>query len=258
MDNHTPFARTQLSAQSNKLLATSRRVNRLRNIFIATSLFIAGAVFTQNSQAIQVQIRVVDPVQFKPVSNASVCLGTPAQLDQFGSQRTDSRGLVSFNLATRIPALVTVSGHQRKGVQRAVSVGNTNILREITLPRGGMGPNCEASPSLLPITPHKRQETPKLRLAGLQLDRGEAQTRSRSVILSPTIHGNATHFRVSEDRNFKDAEWELFQAAPMYMLSEGNGLKQLYYQAREVMQVEKGKVERLSNVVSDRIEFISR
>lgn len=226
---------------------------KLRGLLAGISLM----MFSSLVAATQVQVRVVDPNTHNPVSNAAVCLGTPAQLDQFGAQRTDYRGLVSFELAGKVPALITVSANQYKGVQRAIAVDQTDILREISLPRGGLGPSCSADPGAVEIKP-AATKTPRLRLADLQINRGENMTYSRSVVIAPHIQGSATHYRVSENRDFSDSPWQNFQKTPLVMLSEGNGKKRLYYQVREVFQSEKGTIERVSNVMSDTITLKSR
>ena len=216
-------------------------------------------VFTTSASAISIKIHVHDADNAKPLKNVAVCLGTTGNTNQFGATRTDARGNVTFtDWLPGTPVLLTVSGEQHKGLQRVLPAGlstsNTDLVRTIDLPRGGLGPVCDAPPAKIAGTSSTNGSTKSsLKITSLNLDRGNSTTHSRSIVLSSGIRGNPTHYRISEDPEFKDSEWLQFQKTPLFTLSQRNGRKRVFYQVKRAVEMEAGSIYTTSNIVSDRI-----
>lgn len=217
--------------------------------------------FTFNAHANNIKVHVHDASNARPLKGMAVCLGTPGNTNQFGATRTDARGNVEFsNTLPNTPVILTVSGSQHKGLQRVLPAGlaksNTDLVRTIDLPRGGLGPVCNAPPAMIVIKPVSSKHN-GLKVAGLVVDRGHTTTNSRSVVLNPSISGQPTHYRISEDPEFKDADWLMYQKTPLFTLSNGEGRKRVYFQVRKASESGDSSVQTTSNVVSDWITLLS-
>lgn len=208
------------------------------------------------TQANTIKVHVLDANKNRPLKNVAVCLGTSADTNQFGAMRTDSRGYVHFTQLPKTPLLVTVSGSQRKGVQRIIAATDTTLIRTVHLPLGGLGPVCDAPPRVIKIKPQKPKMN-GLRVAGINLDRGQSTTTSRRVVLSSSIAGMPTHYRISEDPSFKGAKWVEYQDTPLFTLSDGDGRKRVYYQVRKSVDLGEGTIQSTSNIASDWITLKS-
>lgn len=216
----------------------------------ATLLAVVLMSATFTTQANTIKVHVLDANKSRPLKNVAVCLGTSANTNQFGAVRTDSKGYVHFSELPKTPLLLTVSGSQHKGIQRVVPVSNTTLVRTIHLPLGGLGPVCDAPATIIDIKPDNSRNN-SLRIAAINLDKGQTTTRTRSVVLSPRIAGAPTHYRVSEDPSFKDSKWIEYQKTPLFTLSTGDGRKRVYYQVRKAVELDTGSIQTTSNVASD-------
>ncbi len=235
--------------------------NLLRRFTTLSAILMMALTF--NASANNIRIHVHDANKETALRGVSVCLGTAGNLSQFGAARTDSRGNVNFSSALpRTPLLLTVSGPQHKGIQRVLPTGlatsNTDLIRTIDLPLGGLGPVCDAPASIIEIKPYKQPAQSRLQIASVNLDQGENTTRSRSVVLSSNIQGEPTHYRISEDPKFAGSDWLEYKKTPLFTLSNGEGQKRVYYQVRKVVEKDTGSIQVTSNVTSDRITLKSR
>ncbi len=221
-----------------------------------STLFIALLlVFAFDARANNIKIHVHDGSNAKPLKGVAVCLGTPGNTNQFGALRTNAKGNVEFsNTLPNTPVILTVSGSQHKGLQRILPSGlalsNTDLVRTIDLPQGGLGPVCDAPPTMIVFTPNSSKRN-TLKLAGVTLDRGHTTTSSRSVVLNPSVSGEPTHYRISEDPEFKDSDWLMYQKTPLFTLSNGEGRKRVYYQVRKAAEIGDSSIQTTSNIVSD-------
>ncbi len=223
------------------------------------SLFLIGlTTISLSTHAYSLKVRVLDADKSRPLKNIAVCLGTPGNNQQFGAVRTDRHGNATFSDLPDTEMLITVSAQQYKGIKRIVATTAADFTRIIHLPKGGLGPVCNAPPKIIEI----KDVTPKgpvLKVDGIKIDRGHMTTSSRSVVLIPRIQGEPTHYRVSEDPQFRDAKWVAFQKTPLFTLSAGDGPKRIYFQVKKVVVMDdKATIEKLSNVASDRIDLRSR
>ncbi len=229
--------------------------HHLSNSSTILAMFAIFAILTNsNAHAANLKVHVQDAHKSQPLSNIAVCAGTTADVNQFGAFRTDSNGNVTLPPLPNTSILLTVSGEQRKGTQHIVPLHNIHIdlVRVIKSSRGGFGPVCNAPAPETHYAPDGYTTTDyNLRITRLYLDKGHSNTSSRTVVLSPKIQGQPTHYRISEDPDFKDSEWQDYQKTPIFTLSSGEGEKKVFYQVRKSIETDRGNVQTLSNVISD-------
>jgi zinc protease len=79
---------------------------------------------------------------------------------------------------------------------------------------------------------------------------GAESTESRTVTLNNATTNTPTHYMASEDAAFSGASWQPYSTAPQFTLSEGDGLKTVYFKTKN----EAGE----SNVLSDSIVLQER
>ncbi len=84
-------------------------------------------------------------------------------------------------------------------------------------------------------------------LSSMIINDGAATTAGRGVTLDNVCTGAPTEYMASEDAGFAGAAWSSYDSAPGFELSAGNGVKQVYFKARNA----GGE----SNVVSDTIQL---
>ena len=69
-------------------------------------------------------------------------------------------------------------------------------------------------------------------VTALRINYGAEKTLGRTVQLSNTVTGNATHYKASESLSFAGASWQTYAFAPEFTLSEGDGTKTVYFKAK--------------------------
>jgi hypothetical protein len=187
------------------------------------------------------EVHLVDKQAGKPVANAAVCLGTSARTDQFGAIRTDSSGVARFDDIRPNALVLTVSTPGYQGRQQVLEPMYESRVLEVRLVTGGGGPVCDA--------PQAVAETDM----GSGLSVGEVTVRAASgspqaadVLVSVNTSGEANQIRISEQADFRNAEWEPYKPVLSFTLSPGAGLKQLYVQVRRATQVQGASIEVMS------------
>lgn len=210
--------------------------------------YVLGAMLVAGpASAANLSVQVLERGSGQPVAAAAVCLGTSADTDQFGAVRTNSDGAVVFEDILDAPLVLTVSKDGFRGERRPIPGMSTDRVTTVLLPRGGLGPQCEAAP----IGPDELE----LRVRNFRVDDGAATTGDRSVTLNFSAGGEATDYRASESRDFAGAQWQPLSAERSFQLSPGGGEKRVYLQLRKYRQAEGLRLETLSEVVSDTIEL---
>jgi hypothetical protein len=194
-----------------------------------------------------ISVRVFQRGGNEPLAGASVCLGTPARISQFGSSVTDAAGNARFTSVPRAPLVVTVSRPGYKGEQQSLVVSGTGRTLVISLATGGGGPGCE----------HEGQAADAfsggLHVADFRLARRERAAGGRQVVLLHSVNREPTHYRVSENPDFSGAGWQTYTSEPVYQLSSGSGHKVVYFQVRRHSDMSGTEVERRSPIVQDAI-----
>ncbi len=212
-------------------------------------LFIATApVYAAN-----VDVHVTDSIDDGPVASAAVCLGTPANLSQFGARRTDSDGIASFQVAVETPLILTVTKPQFRSIRHSLPGKRTDRTVLVYLLRGGGGPICSAPAEASAAETLSPRTT--ILVEHCSINGGQKRTANRQVVLRCHVSGEPTHFRVSEQRDFADAEWQPHQPLVRVQLSAKRGKRTLYYQARRFSSVAGASLQTTSNIATASIDL---
>lgn len=187
------------------------------------------------------------------LADVAVCVGTPADPDQFGTARTDRDGSARFAALPRAPLSVVMSKDGFRGRQLALGPLDHDRDVLVTLPRGGGGPRCAG-----PLAAAEPSAGVDLRLAEVRINEGASATRQRTVELRVRASDDPTHYRASERSDFEGADWARFQEPIRYRLSGGEGEKTIYVQLRKYRSAGGAEIETLSNVARASIELTSR
>lgn len=191
-----------------------------------------------------------------PVQAAAVCLGTPADIAQFGARLADEKGTVQFDkVHTRTGLVLTVSKSGFKGRQVVLGTGQRNRGVLLTLAVGGGGPKCARAVPVTQAVPVV-QSRPADFTPGImefRINGGQGATQSPKVTLTYALRGEASHYRASTRSDFQAAEWQPLGPDVRYDLPGDRGLKTVYFQVRKFASVKGAEIQILSNVAVDTI-----
>lgn len=213
----------------------------------------AALLLSPLANANNVTVDVAAETAEKRLGRASVCLGTPANATQFGARLTDAGGKASFTAVPNGKVTITISKDGYRGHSRNIAKGERDTSVYVPLRQGGGGPECiQARVKYSQVSQRKQEQTGKvLRLYTVRINNNASQTSSRNVKLNNSPSGKPSHYRASEKRDFSDAQWQEYSAAPSFTLSNGSGNKTVYFQVRKIVNVTGGEIARDSYVVSD-------
>jgi hypothetical protein len=218
-------------------------MKRLTAVFL-----IAGSlVLSATAMAADIRVQVYDRVANAPLANAAVCVGTAANIDQFGASMTDAQGSTVFSGVPRAAIVVTVSSGGYKSEQETIVNSTSNRTLVMSLSTGGGGTPCPL------VASDNRVYEGGMVVSRFSLANGKADTTDRTVTLNNTVKGAVTQYRASEQADFSGAEWQDYSTAPSFTLSTGPGKKLVYFQARRHANVNGAVIETLSPVVRDSI-----
>lgn len=215
-----------------------------RRLFLGA---LAAGLMPFAAGAANLSVQVLERGSGTPVAAAAVCLGTSADMDQFGAVRSNNDGTAIFEDILDAPLVLTVSKDGFRGERRAIPGMSTDRVTTVLLPRGGLGPQCDA--------PETGADELELRVGDFRIDGGAATTADRTVRLDFSTGGEATDYRASESRDFAGAQWQPLSGNRSFRLSAGGGEKRVYLQLRKFRQAEGLRLETLSDVASDTIEL---
>ncbi len=199
--------------------------------------------------AADVQVQVSEREGSAPLIGAAVCLGTSARIDQFGARLTDQNGFAVFTDVPRTTLLITASGSGYKAEQETMVTSTSNRILVMSLPAGGGGVQC----------PLGKESSVKassgLSVSRFAMNNGAASAATVQVALDNVIQGQPTQYRASERADFKGAEWQDYNKAPVFNLTAGAGKKTVYFQVRRHATLNGAKLETLSPARSDSIRL---
>jgi hypothetical protein len=197
--------------------------------------------------AADLQVRVYERGGRAPLQGVAVCLGTPANIAQFGSELTDRKGNVVFSGIPGAQLVLTASKTGYRTEQQSLVTTNADRLLVISLPAGGGGPRCgiEGSDRVVAVS--------GMQVEQLKINKGAGVTSSRDVLLSHRVNREPTHYRASENPDFSDATWLAYTPGPAFELSPGNGRKVVYFQVRRSSGTSGADIQVVSPVVQDAI-----
>lgn len=193
------------------------------------------------------QVRIYERGGRAALQGVAVCLGTAANMTQFGSDLTDVEGNALFRDVPRAPLVLTVSKTGYKSERQSVLTSGTDRLLVLSLPAGGGGPHCSAGSG------RAISGTTGIQVENLAINKGAGVTTEREVHLNHGVKGNPTQYRASEQQDFSDAAWIAYTPEPLYQLSPGNGRKVVYFQVRRSSGTSGADIQVLSPVVQDAI-----
>jgi hypothetical protein len=223
----------------------SRPVLSMMTVFAI--LMLTGMPFVVH--AADLSIRIYERGGKAPIQDVSVCIGTPARINQFGAELTGPDGAVTFKNVPGTSLVITASKSGYKAEQQSLITNNMNRMLVLTLPTGGGGPVCDAGSA------RKRVVESALSINQFRINKGMLQTATTNVFLNHVTNERPTHYRASENPDFRDADWQVYTAEPEFKLSTGNGRKVVYFQVRRFSDIDGADLEALSPVVQDSINL---
>jgi hypothetical protein len=215
-------------------------------------LFLATLALPLLAPASELRVRVFERGGRQPLAGVSVCLGTSANLMQFGSDQTDSEGYAVFADVPRAPLLITASKSGYKGEQQALVTSTIPRLLVMSLPTGGGGIVCT------PVGAPAVANAGVLQISSFSINNGAATTSGRQVHLDHRVSGRPNEYRASEDPNISSAQWQPYNAQPDFMLSPGAGKKTVYFQVRRYSKINGADIQTLSPIAHDSIVLQAR
>ncbi len=220
---------------------------------IATIVLLSGMV--QAGWADSVTVQITKRWTRNPVQNATVCLGTLANIAQFGVRLTNAKGTVQFAKLPPTNLVLTVSKGGFKGRQITLDRAQRDRGLLLTLPAGGGGPQCVGAVSVTrsaSVTqPGSTGFIPSI--TDFRINGGQTATPSRTVTLTYAFTGNASYYRASERSDFETAEWQPLKPEVRYHLTGRSGLKTVYFQVKKFTSVQGAELRSLSDVAVDTI-----
>ncbi len=241
------------SRQRHRLLAIGIRNLKPAVRAIVTLVLLSG--LTQAGWAGSVTVQITKRWAKNPIQDATVCLGTLANIAQFGVRLTDAKGTVQFAKLPPTDLVLTVSKSGFKGRQIALDRAQRDRGLLLTLPAGGGGPQCvkavSVTSSVSVTQPRSTAFIPSI--TDFRINAGQTATPSRTVTLTYAFTGNASHYSASERPDFAAAEWQPLKPEVRYNLTRGSGSKTVYFQVKKFTSVEGAELRSLSEVAVDTI-----
>jgi len=194
---------------------------------------------------------VLDANSGLPVPNASVCLGTANNPTIYGTGVTSFAGLALYDNVPEKPILITVSKSNFRGIALQTFPKDDNVITDVLVTEGLSSKKCRA-----------------LKMVNLKpgITRGAATDATWPMEITALSYfpsgddgfsflaytkGQPTHYRVSTNPDFKDAEWKSFSDVFHFSpLGRDRGKDELYFQLRKLIEVDGGNIEAVSEVLA--------
>jgi hypothetical protein len=215
-------------------------------------LFLLATAMPVLASASELRVRVFERGGRQPLAGVSVCLGTSANLMQFGSDQTDGEGYAVFSDIPRAPLLITASKSGYRGEQQSLVTSTMQRLLVMSLPTGGGGAACT------PPGNRAVSEAGSLQISDFSINKGARTSSDRQVHLDYDAGGHPNEYRVSESPDISTAPWQPYSAQPVFILSPGDGKKTVYFQVRRYTKINGADIQTISPVVHDSIVLQSR
>ncbi len=207
----------------------------LKKLF-AAGLLVASTIATSQASAATYGVRVVDP-SGKPVAGASVCVGLAGNYSQFGAEFTGADGIVQVEVPN-VPLIVTVSKTRFAGMRIEEPARGFNLVKQVTLIDGMPGPRCRAGSTIA-----EGPGIPAIQIQNIDVNQGSP------MLLTPTVTGSPSHYRIDSDKNFSNAKWVPFDSTIRVAGALANE-PALFLQMRQYKGNSKGWLEARSDVIT--------
>lgn len=221
-----------------------------RSAYWPLVMVVFAGLLTDAARAAELTVQIVDANTQGAVSNAAVCLGTAANPSQFGALQAGYDGQVTFEGIPAIPLVLTASQPGYRGRALRLSTVRADRFLSVPLQRGGLGPSCNVSDAPYGGIAGGGQG---LRIEEFDINAGGSTTAQRQVVVDISVAGQPTHYRISEDPQFRDAQWLAYVQRPRFQLSPGRGSKTVYLQVRRLNEVAGASLQSVSAVAIQRI-----
>lgn len=205
-------------------------------------LCLAAAVAPAVQAGPALEVQVLDQATGAPLAGAAVCLGTRAELNQFGAFRTDARGISRFEDLPRNPLLLTVSRPGYRGREQGLEPIAENRVLIVKLAAGGGGPTCagaEGSGAVAAVG---------LALTAVEVAPDPVSDDPRRVVVKTRVRGKATDIRVSDSADFAAAPWRPYAPSVGFELNRAGEPATLYVQVRRYVKAGGATLETVSAV----------
>lgn len=247
LTSNRPTQRCQLPA-----IGPSKPMRAMRTS--AAILLLCG--LAQVGWAGEITVQITKRGADDPVQAAAVCLGTPANIAQFGARLADEKGTVQFGkVHARTGLILTVSKSGFKGRQVLLGTGQRDRGVLLTLAAGGGGPKCASTVQVTQAVPvvQSRPADFSPGILEFRINGGQEATQSPKVTLTYALRGEASHYRASTRSDFRAADWQPLGPKIRYALTGDSGLKTVYFQVGKFASAKGAEIEILSNVAVDTI-----
>ena len=203
-----------------------------------------------SAQAAKMGVRVLDATSGLPVPFASVCLGTADKPALFGTGVTSFDGVALYDNVPDRSILITVSKQNFRGISLQKPPKGNNVVLDVLVTEGLSSKKCRALKMAQyreGITSEPQESQWPMRITGQTYF--PAGRDGMSFLTYAT--GKPTHYRVSTDIHFRDAQWLPFSDVIHFSPRQSDyGKTSLYFQLRKLIEVEGAVIESVSEVTS--------
>ncbi len=227
-------------------------INSLKKALRGMSVLVlaTAAGFAGSAQAAKMGVRVLDANSGLPVPFASVCLGTADKPALYGTGVTSFNGVALYDNVPDRSVLITVSKKNFRGISLQKPPKGNNVVLDVLVTEGLSSKKCRALKMVDfdggITSEHQKAEWP-MRITGQTYF--PAGRDGMSFLTYAT--GKPTHYRVSTDIHFRDAEWLPFSDVIHFSPRQADyGKTNLYFQLRKTVELEGGKIESVSQITS--------
>ncbi len=191
------------------------------------------------------EVRVMDKQSGNAVREASVCVGTGANANQFGARRTGDDGAVRFENLLSNSLVVRVSKRGYQGREQQLEALTQARVLVLKLAPGGGGPRCDA-----PSTVTAADSSPGLVIEGVSVRK---DPDGPGILVSVKASGPANQVRIGEQPDFSGSDWRELRQPVAHAPSDGEGAGQIYVQVRRHVQAQGATIEVVSPV--ERVKY---
>ena len=221
---------------------------------LATTFALGALVTAGTANAAKIGVRVLDATTGLPVPHASVCLGTANNPTIYGTGVTSFSGLALYDNVPEKPILITVSKSNFRGIALQTFPKKDNVITDVLVTEGLSSKRCRALKmvDLKPGISAGGESDASWPMSITALSYFPSGDDGFSFLAY--VKGKPTHYRVSTDPDFNDAEWkaytDVFHFTP---LGSDTGKAEIFFQLRKLIDVEGGNIEALSEVMAQPI-----
>lgn len=217
--------------------------------------FLGAMVATGNAHAGKLGVRVLDANSGLPVANASVCLGTASEPAKYGTGVTSYSGVALYDEVPQKTVLITVSKKNYRGIALQAPTNGNNVIKDVLVTEGLSSKKCRALKmvGLKPgITRGSQTDDWPLSITALSY----FPSGDDGLAFLSYAKGKPTHYRVSTNSSFADAEWKVYSDVLHYSpVRKDQGKSTLYFQLKKETKVQGGSIEAVSEVLAQAVQI---